>query len=334
MKTERRHELQTNDLADLIGKWIEAARPYRTLIVGVPLVLIVLLSVWTWMTANSREAQEVGWQDFFRAENNATPEEVQKGLEDVSNQHTGTEAGLWADQVAGDFQLSRGLQDLFTDRALAETALKSAKDKYQFVLSEVSDSPKHDFLRHRATFGLAQAHEGLSEVDDAVKYYKQVEKDAGNSVLGQQAGKRAAMLADNKMKRWYGWFGRQTPRPPGTTPTIPGLEGTLPGLDDIPDFPDLGTGSIGSPGSGGTGGTPGLGPGFGTGGSGSETGTDLNAPETNTPETNTPDSTPGSTTPDSSSNTEKSGGDPAGAGSSEKKDNSAGEAGAKKGDGN
>ena len=28
MKTERRHELQTNELADSLAHWIEAAKPY------------------------------------------------------------------------------------------------------------------------------------------------------------------------------------------------------------------------------------------------------------------------------------------------------------------
>ena len=38
MKTERRHELQTNDLADWLGRKIDSARPHAKVISGIAIV--------------------------------------------------------------------------------------------------------------------------------------------------------------------------------------------------------------------------------------------------------------------------------------------------------
>ena len=43
MKSERRHELQTNALADWIGEAIERIRPYQTTLLGVALLVMLLI---------------------------------------------------------------------------------------------------------------------------------------------------------------------------------------------------------------------------------------------------------------------------------------------------
>ena len=67
MKTERRHELQTNVLADWLGHRTEAIRPYFIYIVmgGVALlvVAIVVTIASNWQLARSSE----GWADYFAA---------------------------------------------------------------------------------------------------------------------------------------------------------------------------------------------------------------------------------------------------------------------------
>mgnify|MGYP001116933776 CR=1 FL=1 len=65
MKTERRHELQTNVLADWLGRQIEALRPYAGTIATGVLVLVILLigySIWnTWSAGSAAQA----WSEFF-----------------------------------------------------------------------------------------------------------------------------------------------------------------------------------------------------------------------------------------------------------------------------
>ena len=41
MKTERRHELQTNVLADSLARWIEAVKPYSRAALAVVIALVV-----------------------------------------------------------------------------------------------------------------------------------------------------------------------------------------------------------------------------------------------------------------------------------------------------
>jgi hypothetical protein len=65
MKTERRHELQTNVLADWLGRQIEAIRPYAgTIVTGVLVIVIVLIGYSIWNTWSAGSAA-IAWSEFF-----------------------------------------------------------------------------------------------------------------------------------------------------------------------------------------------------------------------------------------------------------------------------
>ena len=53
MKTARRHELQTNTLADWLGEAIESAKPYARLIGGIALAGVVLVIFYFVMQSRS-----------------------------------------------------------------------------------------------------------------------------------------------------------------------------------------------------------------------------------------------------------------------------------------
>ena len=66
MKTERRHELETNQLADSLGHWADAIRPYaNSILVGI-LALVVAAAVYR---AQRRTAAETAaaWDEYFAA---------------------------------------------------------------------------------------------------------------------------------------------------------------------------------------------------------------------------------------------------------------------------
>ena len=93
MKTERRHELAKNDLADWMGDRIEELKPYSTAIWATVLaVFMVILAIVYW--SRKTEAQlERTWDSYFNARSEPTPE----GLRSVAEAYPDTPAGLWRD---------------------------------------------------------------------------------------------------------------------------------------------------------------------------------------------------------------------------------------------
>lgn len=237
MKSKRRHELQTNDLATMLERWWKEFAPYRTPVLVALVVLVGGGLVYRITQTIRRQSEGEVWRSFFAAASSNDPVGLSKQLKRVARQHQDSTAGLWAALLAGDVQFNQGFRQLFSDRALATTSLNDAKDQYEFVLKHVGNRDRT--LKLRALYGLAQTHEALSHVKEAVKYYQQVVELAGDDVIGADAKKRLELLQDNKIERWYFWFARQEPRPPAPAQPKKELPGTLPGLDDLPDEPDL-----------------------------------------------------------------------------------------------
>ena len=229
MKSKRRHELQTNELADRLGHWIDKLRPYTVLIsvLALGVAAIVVLSVYL---LNQRERnQSDSWRFYFGT--TAVTE-----LREVADVYEGTLAGLWAAQRAADMESSEGVRLLFTDRAAAKTSLNAAVMGYKRVLA--SDKAKDDpMLYRRAHFGLAQTCEARGELDEALKHYAAVKEAAPNTSLAKAAQTRIELLEKPGAKKWYNWFTRQKPVKPvgwdqGTgTPLQPDSLPTTPGTD-------------------------------------------------------------------------------------------------------
>ena len=67
MKSKRRHELQTNELADTLGQWIERVRPHMTMIVLLVVGVVAILAAWYYV-AYSRESERAqAWRSYMDA---------------------------------------------------------------------------------------------------------------------------------------------------------------------------------------------------------------------------------------------------------------------------
>jgi tetratricopeptide (TPR) repeat protein len=232
MKTQRRHELQTNVLADYLGKQIQTVRPhFKTITIGAIAVLLALVG-YVYLLQQQRARAGKGWADYFKAIGNRDV----KQLDEVAQLHSGTVAGFWARQAAADLKLAKGSGELFTDRKEAQKSLREAEENYVAI---EKDATAYPLLVERARFGLAQVYEGYSDVGKAQKYYEKVAQANPSSALAKAAQHRAEQLADKSTESWYNWFERQQPVARRTSP--PGKEGPqVPGdLDALPDKPDL-----------------------------------------------------------------------------------------------
>lgn len=233
MKTDRRHELQTNVLADWLGKHIEHSQGYSKTILAVILLVVAAAIAGVFLAKDQAARSQASWNQFFQAFGERDPE----ALEAVAAANQGTTASVWAHLAQADLKLAEGIGDLYTNRDNAKRNLAQAEQNYLAVHSVA----KEKILRERAWFGLGQTYESLAEIDKAKEFYGKLVSSAPTTALGKEAKRRSDALGDAATAKWYNWFANQTPRPPA----IPGMPGDF-GLPNLPsdlgnlsDRPDL-----------------------------------------------------------------------------------------------
>jgi hypothetical protein len=244
MKTERRHELQTNVLADWLGHKTEAIRPYTKLILGgIGAVFVVAIAV-TVITKQQSERSSRGWADYFAA---ATADPVRPDdLSLVAFDHAGTLPAVWATLKQADLELASGIRALYTFRDEATKSLEKARKLYAAVEAGAAGQPE---LKQAAQFGAAQAFEAEGNIDKAKEYYQLAIASEKDSSIGKQAQVRLELLDDDATE-WLTWFAQATPQPrtpAGGFPGFPGFPGVFPGddvnvprdLTEIPGRPEL-----------------------------------------------------------------------------------------------
>ena len=231
MKTQRRHELQTNVLADWIGHKVELVRPHLNTI-GIVVAVAVLAVLAAIYFLRGRDTKiSVGWEDYYFA----LAERDTDRLGAVAEDHPGTPAALWAKQSEADLELAKGIESLFIDRNAAKESLNRARTRYEEIEESAAGQP---LLLQRARFGLAQLYEAQSNIEKAQKYYDLVAASTTDASLSKQAQQRLDVLKDPAVEKWYNWFSRQKPVPPTTPSTSGGVQ--LPGnLGELSDRPDI-----------------------------------------------------------------------------------------------
>jgi hypothetical protein len=244
MKSERRHELQTNALADWVGHQIDAVKPHAGLILTLIVAIIAVLVTWMYFLQSGASSSTEAWSDFLSAADESDPVK----LGEMAQRHAGEPASLWAVLLAADVHLAQGAQQAFTDRAAAEKSLAQAVKSYETVLNEL----REPVLRRRALFGLAEANEALfgvtgdkQHLEAALANYGQVEKEWPESALGRSAKQKKESLETKSAQEFLVWFSNQTPEPPPTPSSSSGGLGALPGatggldLSKLPSAGDL-----------------------------------------------------------------------------------------------
>ncbi len=230
MKTDRRHELQTNVLADWIGKHLGQVQGHSKTILALVLLVIAAGVAGTFLVQDQAARSQAGWNQFFQAFGERDPE----ALEIVASANQGTTAGVWAHLAEADLKLAEGIGDLYTNRDNAKRNLAEAERNY-LVVEKVPES----ILRQRAWFGLGQVYESMANIEKAKEYYGKLASSSATSGLGKEAQRRTDALSDTSTEKWYNWFANQTPRPPAI-PGMPGGPGSDLGLPNLPaDLGDL-----------------------------------------------------------------------------------------------
>ncbi|MCH9655372.1 MAG: tetratricopeptide repeat protein [Planctomycetes bacterium] len=264
MKSEHRHELQTNDLSKLLVHAEPFLEKYgiKTL-VAAGILFVVVIGYLTW-SSNQEKRDAEGWTRL--AASNSTED-----FENVVDEFPGTQVADWALIHAAESQLQSGIRNSFSDRSAGDRDLKDAKENFQKLLESSTTLPE---IRERALFGMARTEESTSDGDlkNSIDLYKKLIQEYPTSIFRKLAeqrvkpveGEKVAVLDQEGTKNFYKWFHAQTPKPgdrqrpgfnlpmpggapggakpSGGVPVLPELPaGGLPGTPDPPALPALPT---------------------------------------------------------------------------------------------
>ena len=205
MKSERRHELRENDLADSVEQLSERLRPYVTPILSVAIGVLVLVFVGLFVSSRWEATRSESWDTCL----SALVTGDQEGFREVILRYPGTPAAQWSELILADRNLSEATDLLFAkmnpENDVARERLEMAAAAYADVLSQRPTG----MVAERATMGLAKARESLGDLDQARRGYEAVANEFPASPMANLATEHAEDLAQDKTKVFYSWFAEQ-----------------------------------------------------------------------------------------------------------------------------
>lgn len=204
MKSEHRHELQTNELgryADQITSFFQV-HGNKVMMWVCAGSLVLAAGIYWYRSSNVTESS--AWSQFSTARN-------ADEYADVWNNYKSSNAAPWARLREADSRLSNGIQLAFTNLETAQSELKKAKEAYQSLV-DGRGAPAQ--IREKALYNLARCLETLSDGNetDAVRTYEQFVKEYPESIFRADAEKRITVLNSGSGQEFYSWFAK-FPRP-------------------------------------------------------------------------------------------------------------------------
>lgn len=215
MKSQHRHELQTNELGRVadkvahdLGGFFER---YGNKIMIAICVVSLAASLAIYKVRSDRGNETAAWRDLALSRK---PEEFR----DVWERHPDTQAALWARVHEGEARLGEGIQSLFSNVESGTKQLKEAREALQAVLDQKGAPPE---VRERAQFALARALEAGSDGNEgeAVKAYKELLREFPATIYKKDAESRIVALEAGSGQEFYEWFAKyQRPKPSDKRP--------------------------------------------------------------------------------------------------------------------
>jgi hypothetical protein len=231
MKSEERHKLQKNELADWLAKTVAAIKPYQNAIIGGIIVVLLVIIVIVWQSSESENQAARSWTQLFAALDTGNS----SALEKVAVDNPRSSAATSADLLAADIQFINGTNLLFVNKATANQELNKAVLLYQRVCQNAS-SPA---LLSQATLGLARAKESLGDLSAASELYAEVTSKWPDSVFAKMATRRLDDIKRTSIKEVYDRFAQFEPLP-AVTPQ-PGAKSEIEKMPEEPSANAPGT---------------------------------------------------------------------------------------------
>jgi hypothetical protein len=199
MKAEHRKELETNILADRMGRMIQGARkgPSRSLVYWVIGILAVCVAafIWTRWQTRSRETLSRNWVEFEGAQF--------QSLQALMSQYATTNVGKAAKfQIAWEHLWVGGIKQVGgANRKNALDNIVKAQVMYEDLKKDCKNDPT--FLAE-ALYGLAlieetrvlETNEDPPDMTRAIESYRQVAEKCKETAFGKLAQDRVDLLED------------------------------------------------------------------------------------------------------------------------------------------
>jgi len=197
MKAEERKALQTNALAQELGKAIDTIKqgPSRSTMiylgVGIAIVAVALLARTFWRSSEATSSAR-----WLKLDEIVFPEQLASFLEEPDLKET--QQGRLARFKEARIKLTQGIRDLGTNPSLAQTNIEEGTKIYEKLIDSVSRVP---LLHQEALWGSAKGNESLGQIDRAKEYYEKLVKEYPASSMGKDSKKQLERLDSDTGKK-------------------------------------------------------------------------------------------------------------------------------------
>ncbi|MGB0599101.1 MAG: tetratricopeptide repeat protein, partial [Rubripirellula sp.] len=232
MKTERRHELQQNDLAVYLNKINKSIEPHSRLIAVAVGVLFVAFIGYAFYSSQQTGNRSEATLELIEGAGKQDAEVLAR----INDSFPSTIAGQWARLYQGQGYLVDGMRALYTDRKEAEGLFQDAQSAFEKVL----ETGKDRLLVSRANLGIAQSKEAFGDLEGAKEAYEAVKAANESEAMVELANSRIEALSKPETEAFMTWFADQDFSPAVPSPADPSLppSTTIPGLPGF-DLPIL-----------------------------------------------------------------------------------------------
>ena len=234
MKSERRHKLQHNTLADSIANAIMTGQKYiGVILAGVLLILAIYLGISFW-NSSTKEYDALAWQGYGRAMANMNPTDLEK-VADIFPDH---EVCAWALTTAGNLHLQLALSELSRDKPNREITKEELGKAIAVYTDALNFKGIQKPCKEQVLFGLGRSHETLAAldgskemVDKALENYQALVDLSADGAYAGLAETQIAKLNNSQTMRFLEDYAKIDPNStlPATLPGSP-LESLTPGM--------------------------------------------------------------------------------------------------------
>jgi hypothetical protein len=212
MKAEQRHKLETNVLADRLGKFVHTLKegPSKStwIVGGVIAGVVVLWFIWKYFAAQSDENNSKRWLVTMRIldgesvtgpiDQSTPPPSTEMELEKLAKDNEGTVQARVARFYLARMALAQGEKSIGSNREVAVEKIRKSAELYKKLQSESTDVP---ILHQEALLREAKAREMLGEFKAASDNYKLLIKDHPDSAFQKEAEAGVERLKDGSDSR-------------------------------------------------------------------------------------------------------------------------------------
>ncbi|MEM0925869.1 MAG: tetratricopeptide repeat protein, partial [Planctomycetota bacterium] len=177
---DRQTQLETNIVADSLGKFFKKIEPYSKVILG-GVVAIVVVLIGYGLYRNNETANR----------SDATLQLLMDNPE-VASLYPETTAAAWSLLYQANRDLDNGVRALFDNRDEAESLLTQAAEQFESAIA-TSDAV---LVQSRGNYGIGMAMESLGKLDDAIAAYERVIAANESEEIVEVAQERLDRLKD------------------------------------------------------------------------------------------------------------------------------------------